>query len=362
VLYFDNRSRMKQTISLIVLLLCTAPMTAQTNVERVVPTRATGNGIIYSLPKTALIINVEVTKVTQKAGPYYRYADRYLGIKEVITEDAIYYELGRVVLVSKGIPDPSQTYKIEFNQKTVAPFAYLTRDGLLCAINETVVPEIADEERRVEQKEIAVFSTSVYSEELLRAGSEAKQAEVASKEIYELRESRKEIITGNADYMPPDGEAMKLMLSQLEEKEKALTHLFTGIKSKETLYYDVEIVPEDELEREVLFRFSRKLGILDADDLGGDPVFIHLTAIDRLPPLDPKEAEKKAKSKGVVYNKPGRGRAEIIFNNKTLLKKEIAVVQFGIQDILLPILLEDKKEPIKVLFYPETGAIKSISK
>ncbi len=344
------------------LLFSAVIMTAQTNVERVIPTRATGNGVLYSLPKTAFIINAEVTKVTQKAGPYFRFADRYLGIKNVITEDAVYHELGRIALVSKGIPDPSQMYKIEFNQKTVAPFAFLTRENLLCAINDTYVLEFSDEERRVEHKEIASFSTSVFSEEMLRAGNETKQAEIASKEIYELRESLKDIITGNAENMPSDGEGLKLMVSKLEEKEKALVQLFTGITSKETTYYDVELVPEDELEREVLFRFSTKLGILDADDLGGEPVYMNLKALERIPELDPKEAEKKAKSKGVVYNKPGRGRAEIIYNNRSLLRKEMYVVQFGIQDVLLPVLFEDKKEPIKVLFYPESGSIKSISK
>ena len=336
-------------------------MTAQTNVERVVPTKATGNGIIYTLPKTSFIINVEVTKITLQAGPYYRYAERYLGVKDVITEDAVNYELGKITMVNKGVPDPGNTYKIEFNQKTVAPFAYLTREGFLCAINETYVPEFVDEERRVEHKEIAAFSTFVYSEELLRAGSESRQAEVASKHIYEFRESLKDIITGNADYMPPDGEALKLMINKLEEQEKALVNLFTGIESRETAYYDVIIIPEDELEREVIFRFSSKLGILDADDLGGEPVYMNLTALERIPELDPKEAEKKAKSKGVVYNKPGRGRAEILFNNKSLLRKEMLVVQFGIRDVLLPVLFEDKKQPIRVTFYPEMGAIKKTS-
>ena len=353
---------MKRTISLFVILLSAFSMNAQTIVEKMVPTKATGNGIVYSLPKTSFIVNVEVTKVTVKAGPYYRYAELYLGVKDVPTQDAVYYELGRVTIVNKGVPDPEKMYKIEFKQKTVAPFAFLTRDGLLCAINDEYIPEPANEETREERKEIAVFSTSVYTEELLRAGTEARQAEIASKEIYELRGSLKEIITGNADNMPPDGEAMKLVINKLEEQEKSLAQLFTGTVSKETFYYDVTIVPEDELVREVLFRFSTKMGILDDDDLGGEPVYMNLTAIERIPDLDPKEAEKKAKTlNGVVYNIPGKGRAEIIYNNKSLLRKEFPVVQFGRQDVLLPVLFEDKKLPIKVTFYPEIGAIKKTS-
>ena len=243
-----------------------------------------------------------------------------------------------------------------------SPFAFLTRDGLLCAINEDYVPEFVDEEKLVEQKSTPISPTSVYTEELLMAGTEARQAEVAAKQIYHLRESRTNILTGEADNLPPDGEAMKIVISKLEDQEKALSKLFMGTEAREIMHFDVSIVPEDELEKEVLFRFSTKLGILDEDDLGGEPVYMNLFALDRPRELDAKEAEKKAKltKGGVVHNVPGKARVEIIFNNKTLLKRDTPVVQFGTQEVLAPVIFEDKKLPVKVIFYPETGAIKQV--
>lgn len=355
---------MKYTLLIFGLFLSAATVTAQTVVEKIIPTKASGDGITYALPKTSFIVNAEVTKVTIKAGPYYRYAERYLGVKNVATEDRVYYKLEKVTLENKGVPDTDFTYKIAFRQKTVAPFAYLTRDGLLCAINEEYVPDAVVKEKKEEQKVATISPASVYTEELLVAGSVAKQAEVAAKQIYHLRESKTDIITGDADNLPPDGEAMKIVISKLEEQEKALTKLFLGTEVRETSYFDMSILPEDELEKEVLFRFSSKLGILDDDDLGGAPVYMNLKALERVPELDPKEAEKKEKTMrgGIIYNVPGRGLVELIYNNRTLLKKETQVVQFGTKDVLAPILLEDKKQPIKVLFYPETGAIKQITK
>lgn len=355
---------MKIKISIAGLFLCALVATAQTKVEKVVPTKASGDGITYSLPKTSFVVNAEITKITEKAGPYYRYAERYLGVKDVVTEDAVYYELGKITLLNKGIPDPDNMYKIEFRQKTVAPFAYLTSDGLLCAINEVYTPDEQPEEIKSEKSGSSIPpASSVYTEDLLMAGSVARQAEVAAKQIYRLRESRTDILTGDADNLPPDGEAMKIVISKLEDQEKALTKLFTGTEMRETFYYDVSIMPEDELDREVLFRFSSKLGILDDDDLGGEPVYMNLTALERAPELDPKEAEKKEKLlRGVVYNVPGRARVEIIRNNTSVLKKDVLVVQFGTQEVLAPVILEDKKEPVKVVFYPETGAIRQISK
>ena len=38
-----------------------------------------GYGIVYSLPRTALDIEVTVTRSVEKAGPFAKYAQKYLG-------------------------------------------------------------------------------------------------------------------------------------------------------------------------------------------------------------------------------------------------------------------------------------------
>lgn len=353
---------MKNLIT-IACLLFSLPLMAQTKVVKKNAVKANNFGITYSLPKTQLVVDAEVTKVTCKAGPYYKYAEKYLGVKDAITEDKVYYELGKVSLANKGIPDPDNTYIVEFKSGTVAPYAYLTEDGLLCSINAEYTPD--DSALETTKKDVKaptkVTDASVFSEELLMAGSTARQAEVAAKQIYRIRESRLNILTGDADNLPPDGEAMKLVIQQLEEQEKALSNLFTGILTKETSHYEVDITPYDNLDREVLFRFSRLMGIVDADDLGGIPVYMNLKATERAPMLDPKEAEKKEKSmKGIIYNVPGKASIEISMNKKTLYKGEAQITQFGSREGLAPVMFEDKKAPVKVYFYPETGAIKQI--
>jgi len=357
---------MKLRMLSLCLLLIINGINAQTKVEKVVPTKASGNGVMYVLPRTSFIINAEVTKISIKSGIYYKYAERYLGMKDVPAEDRVYYELGVVTLTNKGVPDENNKFMIEFKQKTVAPFVYLTEEGVLCAINAEYMPDVEPQQKKPAENNTATSVTSstvTFTEELLMAGSVAKQAEVAAKQIYRLRESKTDILTGDADNMPPDGEAMKLVISKLEEQEKALTKLFTGTETRETSYFDVSILPEDELEHEVLFRFSSKLGILDDDDLAGEPVYMNLKALERAPELDAKEAAKKEKeSKGLTYNVPGKALVEIVLANKTILKRETLVVQFGTQETLAPVILEDKKQPVKVIFYPETGAIKQITK
>ena len=330
-----------KNLIIIASLLLSLPIMAQTKVVKKNAVKANNFGITYSLPKTSLVVDAEVTKVTCKAGPYYKYAEKYLGVKDAITEDKVYYELGKISLVNKGVPDADNTFIVEFKAGTVAPYAYLTEDGLLCSINAEYTPDESALEaaRKKNQAPTKVTDASVLSEELLMAGSTAKQAEVAAKQIYRIRESRMNILTGDADNLPPDGEAM----------------------AKEGSDYEVTIVPSDNLDKEVLFRFSPQLGIVDADDLGGAPVYMNLKAIDRAPVLDPKEAEKKEKSlKGIIYNVPGKASIEISMNKKTLYKGEAQITQFGTREGLAPIMFEDKKAPVKVYFYPETGAIKQI--
>lgn len=353
---------MKNVIILFSLLL-TIPCLAQTKVVKKNAVKANDFGITYSLPKTALVVGAEVTKVSCKAGPYYQYADKYLSIKDVVTEDNVYYELNDVTLENRGLPDEEQTYIVSFKAGTVAPYAYLTEDGLLCTINAPYEPEQkeTEEERIRKKRKTATPNASVLSEELLMAGSTAKQAEVAAKQIYRIRESRLNILTGDADNLPPDGEAMKIVIQQLEEQEEALTALFVGTKIREPQYYDVTVIPSDDLDHEILFRFSPYLGILDADDLGGEPIYMNLTATERAPELDPKEAEKKEKSlKGIVYNVPGKADVEVYSPKKDYFKGSVQVTQFGSHEGLAPVMFEDKKAPVKVYFYPETGAIKQI--
>jgi len=354
-----------KNLIVIMCLLLSAPLFSQTKVVKRNALKSNNFGITYSLPKTSLVINAEVRKTTCVVGPYYRYAERYLGVKDAVIEDLVYYELGEIHLYNKGIPDADNSYIVEFKSGTVAPYAYLTEEGLLCAINAEYTPIESEMEadRKMRAAPVKATDTSVFSEELLMAGSVARQAEVAARQIYRIRESRMNILTGEVDNLPPDGEAMKLVIQQLEEQEKALINLFVGIKSTETSYHDVVVVPHGNLEKEVLFRFSTHLGIVSADDLGGTPVYMNLTATDRPPVLDAKEQAKKDKAmrKGIVYNLPGKANVEIQMNQKSLYKGEVQVAQFGVREVLASQMFEDKKQPVKVLFYPETGSIQRIT-
>lgn len=74
---------------------------------------------------------------------------------------------------------------------------------------------------------------------------------------------------------------------------------------------------------------------------------------------DLKRLEDKL-SEGLVYNVPGKADLTLEFKNRMLLNREVDVVQFGSQDVLVKRMFENQKQPIRVYFYPELGAIRQI--
>jgi hypothetical protein len=360
---------MKKRVFLIGLFtfLSGAYLFAQTKVMKVNASKTNDYGVQYVLPKTMLKVTIEYSETKQKAGPYARYASRYLGVNdsEVVFEDRTYYTLDHVSVTETGIPNKDQSYLVLFKPKTTAPFVYLTEDGMLCTINaEYFRTEPLPDKNNVKVQPASVLPAihpqSIYTEEYLRAGSVSKMAEVAAKSIYKIRESRQDILTGEAENVPKDGEAMKIILGNLDAQEKLWTELFTG--SGETIKHAKQLViePTGEMQKEILFRFSKHLGVVDPDDLSGNPVYWNLRDLKtvNIPEPDPKKKAKEPQS--IVYNVPGKAEIEIYTNSKKLYAATINVTQFGTTEILASELFEDKKVPVQVFFYPETGGIKQI--
>lgn len=109
------------------------------------------------------------------------------------------------------------------------------------------------------------------TEEILSAGSTSKMAELTANEIYDIRENRALLTKGQADFMPKDGEQLRLMLANLDQQEEGLLQLFRGTDVKETHILAFDITPTQDVEKLPLFNFSKYLGVVDADDPAGTP-------------------------------------------------------------------------------------------
>lgn len=341
----------RKTIGLAALLLA-AGAHAQTEVTTGIM-RGKDYGVTYLLPKTEIEIVVEATKHTYMPGEFCKYADRYLRLNNVATDPSIHWTIDKVQTRVTGVPDKERAYFVKLKDKTVAPLMELTEDGIVRSINMPLDSRSTPVARPAAAAVQEVTDPRKFlTEEILMASSRAKMAELVAKEIYNIRESKNALLRGEADNMPQDGAQLKIMLDNLNLQERAMTEMFAGTLKEEHQTFTIRLTPK-EMDREVAFRFSKRLGVVANDDLAGEPYYISVS--DLKTPAIPEDDGKK-KVDGVAYNVPGRARITLTGNNKKLFDAELPVTQFGTIEYLAPVLF-NKNSTVKVLFDTATGGL-----
>ena len=349
---------------LVLLLIISSCASAQKTV-RVNAIKANNYGVVYSLPVTSFEITLTIKKSTYKRGDFYTFAQRYLAIDNPVIENSVVYSLEDINVVNKGIPDKNNSFMIEFSSKSVEPYIFMREDGLIVSINAEQEAKETEEVILPQGVSSADNPRRYLSQETLMAGSTAKQAELVARQIFDLRRSRNDIIAGEAESMPPDGNAYNVVMGEIDRQEKALTELFAGSLETEYFTTTMVVIPEtNNIERQIIARFSEKLGAVDADNLAGEPIYLSLT--NKTPKVDLQLSDKDLQrlesklSEGIVYNIPAKADLSIEFKNRVLKEMEVDVVQFGTKDVLVKKMFDNNKQPVKVYFYPELGAIKQV--
>lgn len=349
---------MKKIIILTGLVALAGVAAAQTEVAMGVM-RGKDYGVTYALPKTQIEIEVKANKITYIPGEFSKYADRYLRLNKVSADPEEYWELVSAKVKPVGVPDKENVYFVKMKDKTVAPLIELTEDGIIKSINVPLEskadlptpPQVPVPKKRVNPRDFL-------TEEILMANSSAKMAELIAKEIYNIRESKNALVRGQADYMPKDGAQLKLMLEHLEEQERAMTEMFSGVTHKEEKIYTIRLTPGKDMNNEVAFRFSKKLGIVANNDLAGEPVLITLK---NLKTVKIPQDDGKKKVDGVAYNVPGKAAITLQFGKEILFKDEMPVTQFGTVEYLAPSLF-NKNSTVQVTFNPVTGGLVKVDR
>ena len=353
---------MKQKLLSATLSVLSLQATAHTEVTDYKP-GITTEGITYFLPQTRVRVNVTVEKTHYEAGEYCEYAERYLRLKDVPQTAYDEWEIKEVHLTSYGVADPTHTYSIKMRGKTSAPLVSLTADGRLLSVNapanlsEPVLPQAGFGVEKHATAKGANFKT----EEILAAGSTAKMAELAANEIYDIRENRSLLTKGQADFMPKDGEQLRLMLASLDTQEAALLQLFQGTSTTQTQNIVFDIIPTHDTEAQTLFCFSRYLGVVDADDPAGKPVLYTIKDLHSLPaevPVSEKEKQRR-EVEDLRYVVPSRVQVIVFDESRQYTSDTFPMAQFGRIEHLGGDLF-NRKSATRVQLSPVTGGIVKI--
>lgn len=313
------------------------------------------SSLVYYMPKTEVLLQVEYERTDAKAGMFYQYAQRYLGIDDVVKENKVSYKIKSVSFQTRTVADKNRAYTIKNNNYNIG--ISLTEDGILCGINTRNTTKVNNRftyktdtpETETEQKNYVPLG-----EEQIMSGSQAKMAESTAKQIYRIRENRFNLLAGDVENMPTEGESVKLILNELKQQEDALCALFTGTKTTTTHYAYYQIDLTNAVTNATLFRFSTLAGPVEATDLSGSPVAV--TIQHGKPDYVTTQKEHKPSKDAIYYNVPGNASIEIMYNKQILAQTDLKVAQLG---VAVP--LETAWLFKKIIINPETGLVSQVN-
>lgn len=323
-------------------------------------------GVVYYMPRTELVLDLEYEEVTLKQGPFYQYSERYLGTKDIVLEEGVRYQLKSVRIASRTVADKNRAY-------TFVPLAgqkvVLNEKGILCGIG--IEPTAKGQQGTAEKGvgkghaaegkgHAAPASESIIQnpfaglmEEQMLASSLSKMAEGAAKQIYHIREARMNWLCGDVENMPADGASLQRILKELDRQEQQLTALFVGTEQRKTLHRTITLEAKDYAD-EVVVRFSALTGPVEADDLSGEPIYLTATAQRQ---AYTEESKKSAAASPLYYNLPGTLHLTLSDSDGLLQEKTVQVGQFGIS---VPLPAATFKQASVIRLDEKTGALLAI--
>lgn len=337
--------------------------TAQTS-QKLTASKSSDYGIIYNLPVTELDITIEAELTERQPGEFHNYARRHLGITDAVTKPERTVAVKSVTIVPRGIADPDNRWLAQFKSGST-PFMLLTADGVPLTINsEIAADEVAPTLPQSKAAEPTILQTDAarqaMTQDMIRSSSTSKRAELAAQRIFELRDTRSDLLSGQSDNPPADGRAMQLVLDNIAKQEAALTAMFAGTEQKSTVVSTVTIRPDSlGLVDEVIARLSAVDGIVDAENLAGAPITVTVDVLSTgTLPINEKGETKRFPKGGVAYTIPGRASVTVNYDGKTIGRAEVELAQLGTTFGIDPALFTDKKAPSQLRFDPTTGAIR----
>lgn len=351
------------------IFLATALGVAAQSVTKLAATKANDYGIAYSLPRTTVNVILTAQKTVKTPGVFYNYAERYLGAevaRTAIARPSTSWQLtGAKIYTGAEVPAGAEQYLMQFKGGQPV-FVVLSPMGNPLAINsEDILKAPA---APAVPKATALTPTPLddpaaryaVTEDMLNGLSLAKRAQFAADQIMQLRQSRQDYLTGQAEQMP-DGQALNLILQNIQAQEEALTAMFLGTTQTATDAIAVSYVPEHTMTSGdvVIARLSALSGLVDANDLSGAPIMLNTKVLNvgKLP-LDEKGRKKEFPKGGVPYVIPGSARFNVTFNGKALDSVTCDVAQLGVVFGLDPTFFTNKKAPGYAIFDPLTGALR----
>lgn len=349
-------------LSLVVLFSCKS--TSETRVSKIENSNLISeSGIIYALPRTNLKFTIEASRTDIIPGPYYEYAEKYMGIEDVPEEEISIWQITDISIHTYNDIDPEHYYILEPSGKMNIDFNKLVQNGNVLSVNKPVESNFSSEFYGINNTENEIVFTDLsvtkyvgeekftYFKRVQRDSLFAKvpvtqtksvyksfedKAEEAANFIFMIREKRFELLTGMADFYP-EGKSLEVAINELNRLENDYLALFIGKRFTSNYSAGFEFVPtETELNQPyILFRFSEDRGVLPPNDLRGRPIIVELDKKDQTKNLsylmsDQINREGTVYKNKLYYRIPDVAQVKIFDGNTILATRKVNIEQYGI--------------------------------
>ncbi len=227
---------------------------------------------VYSLPRTVLKVEIITKKTEITAGPYARYAQKYLGII-VPLSNKVNYSIESAIITPFEESDPQFVYRLDNISKEdresllrVTPSGIISK-GTMPLVNECVVAKelLCQNEKNTSADDILQIDKRNVAEL-----NQSEMAQNAAQTIFMLRRKRIELLTGELGENV-FGEGLKVAMEELNRLEREYIALFAGKTVTTIERKTFELIP-DQNNSMIVCRFSPTEGVVDASNLGGYPI------------------------------------------------------------------------------------------
>lgn len=320
-------------------------------------------GFFYALPQTVLKVDFIVKKTTHTVGPYSSFAERMLGVSDVVKADFESFEIMDALISTIAEPDPKAVFYVRLDERAAKDAVSTTfsqmGNGIILGAGDDVqntdnesVNTIKHLVNSPDQKQFSYYAernlyrridtiirnitidTTIIKRPVLQASwvdrSPEQKARSAADYIQTIRESRYNLVSGYQEINY--GNTLIYMDQQLRQLEEAYLSLFLGHEHTVIEEFTVYFTPQKaDNGLKTIARFTQESGVIFSSTRGL-PVQIELIPVGNTQ-LIPTVAENTLESITIVnsllYRVPETVEIRLIYQDKILDHSRISISQMG---------------------------------
>ena len=316
---------------------------------------------LYALPQTVLKVDIIYQEQTNFPGPYWEYAEKFLGISDVIRQKSSSWKIKDVLVSQHSELDPGQYYTLDVieGEFSMDRLDFLFGKGVIVDGSQLLQVEVKGDQplstqvgdganytdlgimSNFEQRTETMYKTLVtdtsfvqvpVQRTLVEQKTPSMKAEEAADFLLELRTRRFDLLTGEYESYP-DGEAMAATIGKLDQLEKSYLSLFTGKSFSQLRKRSYFIVPNSGVSpsRHRLDMFSGQLGFVPEELMEGLPLELQLepqgTVVEA--GINFGAGSDLSAPNRIPYRLPDMVILKVLLGDEELTEQRISVYQSG---------------------------------